>query len=87
MNWFAKFKENPFGHLWECVWPAEPPRQEFRASDYRRCGPLYYPVRFLGPRNIEVINQPKSEAEIRKMMIKEKIQQNETNPYDRGVLG
>lgn len=41
----------------------------YKLSDYRRCGELYYPVRFLADRSIEVIDDPKDEKEMLEMMI------------------
>ena len=43
------------------------------SETYKRCGGLYYPIQFLENGNIVVLDEPTSEAELRDMMIKEKI--------------
>ena len=44
----------------------------YKLTDYRRCGPLWYPVKFLPNGSIKVIDEPKDEREIWAMAIESK---------------
>lgn len=48
---------------------------DYKPQEYRRIGPLFYPVRFLTDGSIEVVNEPKNEREIRDMIIEEQFRE------------
>lgn len=56
----------------------------YELKDYRRCGLLYYPIRFLLDGSIEVINEPKDEREMLDMIIEH--QRKEVENWERKGL-
>lgn len=77
MDYSGFHGDNPFGHFWYWADPFDIPNRKFTSHDYRRCGNVWCPIRFISPKHIEVINDPKSEEEIRQMQAQERLDEYE----------
>lgn len=56
----------------------------YKLSDYRRCGLLWYPIKFLTDGSIEMIDEPKDEKDMLEMIIAQ--QREEVADWERKGL-